>query len=44
LYQDAFTNGSFGLAAAIGFILLAITLIIACLSLRSGTRSEGKVW
>ncbi len=44
LYQDAFTNGSFGLAAAIGFILLAITLIIACLSLRSGTRTEGKMW
>jgi multiple sugar transport system permease protein len=42
LYQDAFTNGSFGLAAAIGFILLLVTLVIAGLSLRSGTKSEGR--
>jgi ABC-type sugar transport system permease subunit len=43
LYEDAFTNGSFGLAAAIGLILLVVTLIVGGLSLRSGTKRAGAV-
>jgi multiple sugar transport system permease protein len=43
LYQDAFNNGSFGLAAAIGLMLLVVTLVVAGLSLRSGTKREGAV-
>jgi multiple sugar transport system permease protein len=39
LYEDAFTNGSFGLAAAVGIVLLLITLVVAGLSMRSGIKS-----
>jgi ABC-type sugar transport system permease subunit len=41
LYQEAFSVGSFGVAAALGVILLTITLIIAGIQLRTGTRKEG---
>lgn len=42
-YEDAFENGSFGLAAAIGLVLLLVTLVVVGLSLRSGTKNEGIV-
>jgi multiple sugar transport system permease protein len=40
LYQEAFADGSFGISAALGVILLTITLIVAGLQLRAGVRRE----
>lgn len=42
LYEDAFTDGSFGLAAAVGLVLLLATIVIAFVSLWSGTRNGEK--
>jgi ABC-type sugar transport system permease subunit len=43
LYQEAFADGSFGISAALGVILLTITLIVAGLQLRAGVKKEGRV-
>lgn len=40
LYQEAFNNGSFGISAALGIILLTITLVVAGFQLRSGAKKE----
>jgi ABC-type sugar transport system permease subunit len=40
LYQQAFADGSFGISAALGVILLTITLVVAGLQLRAGVRKE----
>ena len=43
LYQEAFNDGSFGISAALGVILLTITLIIAGSQLRAGAKNENSL-
>ena len=40
LYQQAFADGSFGISAALGVILLTITLVVAGFQLRAGVKKD----